>query len=105
MGAWYVLNALGLYPLSPASGLYHIGSPLFGAVSITIDGAASPLVITAANQGPTTPYVQTLTWNGAAVTGVTVPYAQLMQGGTLAFSMGQQPAMAARAAGSEAVVT
>ena len=92
MSAWYVFNVLGLYPLSPASGVYHLGSPLFANVSITLDGAAAPLTIFAVNQGPANVYVQGVTWNGAAVAGVSVPYATLMKGGVLSFTMGPTPA-------------
>ena len=37
-------------------------------------------------------YVQGLTWNGAKVEGVELAYADLMNGGTLQFSMGAEPA-------------
>lgn len=92
MGAWYIFNTLGLSPLSPASGMYHLGSPLFARVELAIDGAAGPLVISAVNQGPDNVYVSGVTWNGKAVTGVSVPYADLMLGGTLEFTM--SPSMA-----------
>ena len=92
MGAWYILNALGLYPLSPASGDYVLGSPLFGNVSITIDGASQPLMIVALNQGPANVYVHAVEWNGVPLPGVTVPYASLMQGGVLQFTMAATPA-------------
>jgi predicted alpha-1,2-mannosidase len=92
MGAWYILNALGLYPLSPASGEYVLGSPLFGNVSITIDGASQPLTIVALNQGPANVYVHAVEWNGVPLPGVTVPYASLMQGGVLQFTMASTPA-------------
>jgi putative alpha-1,2-mannosidase len=42
MGAWYVLNALGIYPLSPASGDYVIGSPQFANVTITLGNEEEP---------------------------------------------------------------
>ena len=78
--------------MSAAHGHGAPGSPLFANVTITIDGAAQPLTIVAINQGPLNYYVQSLTWNGAAVTGVTVPYSSLIQGGVLAFTMGPFPA-------------
>lgn len=92
MGAWHILNAIGLYPLSPASGDYVLGSPLFANVTIAIDGTASPLIISAVNQGPLNAYVQGVTWNGMPVTGVYVAYADLMAGGVLEFTMGPAPA-------------
>eukprot|EP00656_Telonema_subtile_P048331 TRINITY_DN5729_c0_g1_i1.p1 TRINITY_DN5729_c0_g1~~TRINITY_DN5729_c0_g1_i1.p1 ORF type:complete len:254 (+),score=71.17 TRINITY_DN5729_c0_g1_i1:91-852(+) len=90
MGAWFVFNMLGLYPLSPASGAYVLGSPLFANVSLALPSGGT-LVITAVHQAPENVYVQSLTWNGAAVTGVQLPYDELMQGGTLLFSMGASP--------------
>ena len=92
MGAWYIFNALGLYPLSPASGEYVLGSPLLGSVTIALDGAAQPLTITALNQAPENVYVQGVTWQGVPIAGVTISYAQLMQGGSLVFTMGAAPA-------------
>jgi putative alpha-1,2-mannosidase len=92
MGAWYILNAIGLYPLSPASGDYVLGSPLFGAVSIPLNGGAAALNITTVNQGPANVYVQGVSWNGAPVTGISVPYSALMAGGVLEFTMGPAPA-------------
>lgn len=90
MGAWWIQNALGLYPLSPASGNYVLGSPLFANVTILVDGGA-PITVSAVNQGPGRPYVTGVTWNGAPVAGVTVPYSALMQGGTLQFTMAAAP--------------
>jgi putative alpha-1,2-mannosidase len=90
-GAWFIQNAIGLYPLSPASGQYILGSPLFANVSISIDGGA-PLNIVALNQGPGNVYVSSVSWNGAPVSGMYVSYSSLMQGGTLEFSMSSTPA-------------
>ena len=87
MGAWYIFNSLGLYPLSPASGDFVLGSPQFASVVIPIDGAAQPLTINAVNQGPDNVYVAAATWNGAPVDGVRLHYSDLMQGGVLEFTM------------------
>jgi putative alpha-1,2-mannosidase len=87
MGAWYIQNALGLYGLSPASGNYVLGAPLFAEVDITIDGAAGPLKVVAVNQGPGNVHVESVSWNGAPVNGVNVAYKDLMKGGTLTFVM------------------
>jgi predicted alpha-1,2-mannosidase len=110
MGAWYVLNSLGLYPLSPASGDYVIGSPQFANVTITLGGESEPafgkkklnqkktgqtssqIIVSAGNQGSNNVYVQSVTWNGAAIDGVSISYADLMEGGTLHFEMGSAPA-------------
>ena len=48
-----------LYPLSPGSDSYVIGSPLFANVTLDV-GADKPLVVAASNQAPTHVYVQWL---------------------------------------------
>jgi predicted alpha-1,2-mannosidase len=91
MGAWFMFNMIGLYPLSPASGDYVIGSPLFANITLDV-GAAQPLVVLATNQAPDNVYVHALTWRGNRVSGVSISYEQLMQGGVLHFVMGSSPA-------------
>merc|ERR1711907_508145 len=39
MGAWFIFNMLGLYPLSPASDEYVLGSPLFANVTLDVGSA------------------------------------------------------------------
>lgn len=91
MGAWFLMNMLGLYPLSPASGNYVVGSPMFANVTIMVPGAATPLMIKATNQSPENVYVQSLHWNGQQVDGVELKYSDLMAGGILHFTMGSEP--------------
>lgn len=91
MGAWFVMNLIGIYPLSPASGSYVLGSPAFANVSLSLPSGAH-LVVTAQNQAPSNVYVQSLTWNGVPVSGVQLGYQEMMKGGTLMFTMGSAPA-------------
>jgi len=117
MAAWFLLNAIGLYPLSPASGDFVLGSPLFANVTLTLGGLPNnnnnnggvstssttlkTLVVAATNQGPSNVYVQAVTLNGQPVgtgggdqgegSGVSVSYSDLMQGGLLLFTMGPDP--------------
>jgi len=37
LSSWYVLSALGFYPVTPGEAVYAIGSPLFGKASIHMD--------------------------------------------------------------------
>jgi putative alpha-1,2-mannosidase len=85
------MNMMGFYPVSPSSGNYTIGSPMFAKVTIDV-GGSTPFVITAKNQSPDNMYVQSLTWNGNAVTGTEISYADMMEGGKLEFTMGSKPA-------------
>lgn len=91
MGAWFIMNMLGIYPLNPAGGNYTIGSPMFAKATIKSPGTSQPLTIIAKNQSPENVYVQGLTFNGKPVDGVELRHADLMAGGTLEFTMGPKP--------------
>lgn len=87
--AWYVFSALGMYPLSLASGEYTAGSPLFGATTVHLKGG--DLHINAVNNSRSNVYVQSATFNGAALDSATLDTSKLRQGGTLTFQMGGSP--------------
>jgi putative alpha-1,2-mannosidase len=110
----FILNALGLYPLSPASGDYLLGAPLFANVTVDLSGDISSssrsksgrhnksstsssdqttLTVVALNQGPENVYVQSVTWNGSPLEEgqMTISYSELMQGGELQFELGPSP--------------
>jgi hypothetical protein len=37
MSAWYVLSAMGFYPVCPGNGIYILGGPLFSQVTLHLD--------------------------------------------------------------------
>ncbi|SFQ54728.1 alpha-1,2-mannosidase, putative [Amycolatopsis arida] len=90
MSAWYVLSALGLYPLRVGSPEYVVGSPLFTRATVHLPGE-NELVISAPNNGPRNIYVQGLRVNGTPHTSVTLPHSAIASGGLLEFDMGPEP--------------
>jgi predicted alpha-1,2-mannosidase len=90
MAAWYVLNALGFYPLCPGVPQYVIGTPLFPRATIHLDGG-SDLVIRAEGSAPGSPYVQSMAWNGEAYHSTWIAHGQLVAGGEWTFTMGTEP--------------
>ncbi|MES2394080.1 MAG: GH92 family glycosyl hydrolase [Acidobacteriota bacterium] len=91
MSAWFVISALGLYAVDPVSAMYDIGTPLFDHAEIALPGGRK-LVIEAKRDSPESIYVHGLVWNGKPVHGLVVEHAQLAQGGTLTFHLGDKPA-------------
>jgi putative alpha-1,2-mannosidase len=94
MSAWYVLSALGFYPVNPASGVYVLGSPLVSKATIHLDpryhkGRAFTLV--AENNSPKNLYIQSATLNGRPLTRSWFAHAELVAGGELVLKMGPQP--------------
>jgi len=64
MSAWYVLSAMGFYPVNPASGVYIIGAPHFERVAIEV-GHKIHLRLFANNVSDANIYIQSAKLNGA----------------------------------------
>lgn len=86
MSAWYILSALGFYPLCPGKAEYTLGSPLFARATLRLP-TGKRLVIEAPGNGPDAVYVRSASLNGQPLAGRTVEHAELMRGGVLRFSM------------------
>jgi len=90
MSAWFVFSALGFYPVDPVEAAYVFGSPLFERAEVSV-GRGRKLVIEAPGNGPDTPYVTAVTWNGRPWTKSWIAHAALIKGGTLRFTMARSP--------------
>lgn len=81
--AWYVLSAMGLYPLDPADGRYETGAPLFSRVTIHLP-QDKQFVIEAPNAANEPTYRRHRLNNQPLRTSY-INHAQLAAGGTLTF--------------------
>jgi predicted alpha-1,2-mannosidase len=90
MSAWYVLGALGFYAVDPVSANYVFGSPLVDRAELMLSDGQK-LIVEARNNGSGKPYIQSVTWNGKPWTKSWISHADLAQGGTLVFEMGEKP--------------
>ena len=99
--AWYVFSALGFYPVTPTTGQYAIGSPLFRRVELTMPNGKT-LTIAAPDNGPDNVYIQGMRVDGRPCGRTWLTRQQLQQGGTVAFSMGSRPNKAWGAAPGDA---
>jgi putative alpha-1,2-mannosidase len=86
MSAWFILSALGFYPLCPGKAEYTLGSPLFSSAIVRLPKDTT-LVIEASGNGPDAVYVHSVSLNGRPRTSLTLEHAELMRGGTLRFNM------------------
>jgi len=91
MAAWYILSALGFYPVCPGKPEYTLGSPLFSHAAIHL-GNGKSIVIEAPGNGPKTPYVRRVMVNGAEQKSTVIDHATLIQGARLRFEMGSSVA-------------
>ena len=94
MSAWYVLGALGFYPVCPGDGIYILGSPLFSRATIHLDEKwykGAKFTITAENLATDHLYVQSARLNGSALPRAWIRHGEIAAGGLLEFTMGPNP--------------
>jgi predicted alpha-1,2-mannosidase len=87
MSAWYVFSSLGFYPVCPGDPRYSIGYPLFGKASLRFENG-NVLNIQRKGKGN---YIQRVVLNGRSTSHNYLNHSDLLEGGTLVFSMGKQP--------------
>ena len=92
MSAWYILSALGFYPLDPASGEYELGSPLVRGAKLRIGAPYPPatLEIRVKNYAPDRWRVARVTLNGRELKEWRVRHADLVKGGVLEYEMSER---------------
>lgn len=90
MSAWYVLSAVGLYPVNPASGVYDFGSPMVSRAEFNLDNGKK-FIITANKVSPQNKYIQNIRLNGKPYNKLFITHANLLMGGSLQFEMGPEP--------------
>ncbi len=91
MSSWYVLSALGFYPVNPAGGIYDLGSPVFDTAVIQLENKRNFTII-AHNNSEENVYVQKVKLNGCGYDKSYITHKDIIKGGTLEFFMGPKPA-------------
>ena len=90
MSAWYVLSAMGFYPVTPGTDKYVIGSPIFDSITINLENGNKFRIITIDNSSLNI-YIQSVTYNGEPWTKSFITHKMIMDGGDLVFEMGEFP--------------
>ena len=86
MSAWYILSALGLYEVEPASGNYWFGSPIIDRAQLTVEGGV--FTIETIGNSADNIYIQSIELNGEPYTLPYITHADIARGGTLTMTMG-----------------
>lgn len=90
MSAWYVLSAIGFYPVCPGDNRYIIGSPVFDKVTINLENGKQ-FVVSTHNRNQESCYIQSAKLNGKKFDKSYITYEDIRDGGLLAFEMGEKP--------------
>jgi predicted alpha-1,2-mannosidase len=94
MSAWYVLGAMGFYPVCPGDGIYILGSPLFRRITIRLDPAwysGGSFTILAQGNSEENCYIQKATLNGQPLNRAWIKHSEIVSGGTMELTMGAEP--------------
>jgi predicted alpha-1,2-mannosidase len=90
MSAWYVLSALGFFPVNPANGMYAFGSPTVNDAIFTLDNNKK-FHIKVLQNGPHNTYITGMKLNGVAYTKTYLKHSDIIRGGELEITMGSKP--------------
>ncbi len=90
MSAWYVLASMGIHPVCPGSTRMEITSPSFQqSINHLQDGKTFSIITH--NNSSSNIYIQSALLNGQPYNKCYIDYKDIMQGGKLELTMGDQP--------------
>ena len=78
MSAWYVMSAMGFYPIDPCGGEYELGTPLFPQVKLHLENGKVFTITDSGNH-------KRVYLNGKRVKGTTITHKDIIEGGVLDF--------------------
>ncbi|HEY0042822.1 MAG TPA: GH92 family glycosyl hydrolase [Flavisolibacter sp.] len=93
MSAWYIFSSMGFYPVTPGSGEYAIGTPLFDEVTINLENGKK-FIVKAARNRKSDYYVKSAALNGKPYKKSFLKHADLANGGFFSFSLEGKPSAA-----------
>lgn len=88
--AWYVFSALGFYPVTPGTGEFVFGSPLFNKVILAFENGKK-LVIDAHGNNKENVYIKDIRLNEKGLSRNYILHSELQKGGKLQFTMTNLP--------------
>ena len=86
MSAWYVMSAMGFFPVTPASGYFVIGVPHFEEMTLNFENGKKFKII-AKNLSRENRYIESVKLNGKPLTRSYIYYDEIINGGKLEFKM------------------
>ena len=90
ISAWYILSSMGLYQVEPAGGKFIFGSPIVDEAVMKVQDGKT-FTIKAINNSKENIYIQSVKLNGKEYNKFYILFEDIAKGGTLEFTMGNQP--------------
>ena len=89
MSAWYVFSAMGFYPVNPSELKYQFGSPIVQEAKLEV-APGKFFTMKAPLASRDNKYIQEVKLNGQKLDRSYITHQEIMDGGTLEFTMGAQ---------------
>jgi predicted alpha-1,2-mannosidase len=99
MSAWYMFSALGFYPFNPANGIYVLGSPAVNKAELQV-AENKKFTVIAKNNSDKNIYVASVKLNGKPYAKSYIRHSDIINGGTLEFTMTDKPVLKETAIGN-----
>ena len=90
MSAWYVLSAMGIFPVCPGYPGYALSTPVFRSLTIH-PGSNKPFVIKTNRSAAGDSYIKSVSVNGQEYRRLWLPHATMAQGGEIIVETAGQP--------------
>jgi predicted alpha-1,2-mannosidase len=90
MSAWYIFSAMGFYPVNPSDLTYQFGSPLVREARVEV-APGKLFTMIAPLTSKENKFIQEVKLNGQPLDRSYITHREIMEGGILEFTMGQEP--------------
>jgi putative alpha-1,2-mannosidase len=90
MSAWFVLSAMGFYPVEVGKPEFQLTAPIFDKVTIHLEGGKTFEII-APQTSDQHFYIEELSLNGESHNSTSITHAEMLKGGQLIYKLSDQP--------------
>lgn len=90
LSAWYIFSSLGIYPFTPGTDRYVIGTPAFEKTTMELENGKT-ITIKPTGVNAESFYVHKAEWNSSRLLTPTITHSDLMKGGVLDLEMESKP--------------
>lgn len=92
MSSWFTFSSLGLYPVSPGSGIYDFGRPIFNSGKLRLENEKT-IFISTVNNSQKNKFIQSIKIDGQPYQRRYIHHTDLENARTIEFTMGSQPSV------------
>ena len=88
--AWFVLSAIGIYPVTPGKNIYALCSPIFDKIKVEVGGNKF-LEITSSSKNINDKFISSINLNGKEINEPFISFDDFSAGGKLHFNLSNKP--------------